>query len=98
MRTEKANPPNLDDTYYVIIGCGLTAAVNYTTLLTHLREGDDPFGGHEVLFIGQPEPWGEYNPLPMGQWPANLAAPSFQEPRWLCSAPRGHVCAPVISS
>jgi hypothetical protein len=79
MRTAKANPPNLDDTYYVIIGCGLTAAVNYTTLLTRLRGGDDPFGGHEVLFIGKPEPWGEYNPLPMGQWPANLATPSFQD-------------------
>ena len=52
--------------------------VNYTTLLTRLQEGDDPFDGHEVLFIGQPEPWGDYEPLPMGQWPAILAAPSFR--------------------
>ena len=52
----------------------MTAAVNYTTLV---GAGDDPLGGYEVLFIGQPEPWGEYNPLPMGQWPSILAAPSF---------------------
>jgi hypothetical protein len=63
------------DTYYVIIGCGVTAAVNYTTLLAAPY---DPFGGYEVLFIGEPEPWGEYNPLPMGQWPSILAPPSFK--------------------
>jgi hypothetical protein len=79
MRSIQAHPPSLGDTYYVIIGCGLTAAVNYSTLLTRLQAGDDPFGGYEVLFIGQPEPWGDYEPLPMGQWPAILAAPSFRD-------------------
>ncbi len=79
MRNLNPPPPNSGDTYYVIVGCGVTAAVNYTTLLTLLGSGSDPFGAYEVLFIGQPEPWGEYNPLPMGQWPAILAAPSFQE-------------------
>jgi hypothetical protein len=75
MRALKPNPPIPGQTYYVIIGCGVTAAVDYTTLLAAPL---DPFQGYEVLFIGQPEPWGEYKPLPMGQWPTILATPSFQ--------------------
>jgi hypothetical protein len=68
-------PANPGETYYVIVGCGVSAAVNYTTLIA---AGKDPFGGREVLFIGQPEPWGEYDRPPMGQWPAILATPSFE--------------------
>jgi len=75
MRSVSPPPANPGETYYVIVGCGVSAAVNYTTLLA---SGKDPFGGHEVLFIGEHEPWGEYDPLPMGQWPAILATPSFE--------------------
>jgi|HubBroStandDraft_3_1064219.scaffolds.fasta_scaffold578403_1 hypothetical protein len=71
------------DTYYVIIGCGVTAAVNYTALLAARPQ---PFLAHETLFLGQPEPWGEYEPLAMGQWPSILATPSFQ--RQLHSVPQ----------
>jgi len=88
MRTLKPNRASPGQTYYVIVGCGVTAAVNYTTLLAAAH---DPFEGYEVLFIGEPEPWGEYNPLPMGQWPSILATPSFQ--RQLHSVPQNQFVA-----
>ena len=71
-----ARPWDPEETYYVIIGWGLTAAVNYTTLLATNRSR---LGELPVLFIGEPERWSRYAPLAMGQWPGVLAAPAFRQ-------------------
>jgi hypothetical protein len=65
-----------EETYYVIVGCGLTAAVNFTTLLATYpaRLANLP-----VLFVGDDEPWSQYAQMPMGQWPAVLAPASFRD-------------------
>src|SRR5579863_6168466 len=64
------------ETYYVIVGIGLTAAVNYTTLLAANR---GRLKGLPVLLMGDDEPWSRYDPLRMGQWPSVLSPPSFRD-------------------
>jgi hypothetical protein len=59
--------------YYVIVGWGFSAITNHVMLAAGGRlKGKPP-----VLHIGGPEPWGQYHPMPMGQWPSLLAPPGF---------------------
>ncbi len=48
---------------YVIVGCGMTAAVNYSTRLT---VSDEAFT-KDHTFVGRPELWGEYASIKVGQ-------------------------------
>ncbi len=61
--------------YYVIIGCGFAGILNHVLLRhpTSTRLGSLP-----VLQIGSEDPWRNYHPMPMGQWPSLLTLPGFR--------------------
>lgn len=73
--------------YYVIVGCGFSAVVNHT-MLVHLKIAGVP-GTPHILHIGSTDPWSDYLPLPMGQWPTLLSLPGFHNnpPKLSQSAP-----------
>ena len=69
MPTEPFDPNKV---YYVIIGCGFSGITNHATLqATRL-------GSRTVLHIGARDPWADYHPMPMGQWPSLLTLPGYQ--------------------
>lgn len=58
--------------YYVIVGCGFSAITNHALLLAQKK-----LGSRVVLHIGSADPWSQYYPMPMGQWPPLLTLPGF---------------------
>ncbi len=65
---------NSGQTYYVIIGCGFSAILNHLQLV----EMNAPrIQGLTILHIGSPDPWLNYRPMPMGQWPCLLSLPGY---------------------
>lgn len=67
--------PDLNKAYYVIIGLGFSALVNYMTLISSNPERVENL---PILFIGEWDPWQRYSPTRMGQWPALLTLPGFE--------------------
>ncbi|MFN7932586.1 MAG: hypothetical protein U0R19_04615 [Bryobacteraceae bacterium] len=67
--------PDLNKAYYVIIGLGFSALVNYMTLISSNPERVENL---PILFIGEWDPWQRYSPTRMGQWPAMLTLPGFE--------------------
>jgi hypothetical protein len=55
--------------YYVIIGCGFAGILNHV-LLRH--PASTRLGSLPVLQIGSEDPWRNYHPMPMGQWPSSF--------------------------
>jgi hypothetical protein len=60
--------------YFAIIGCGFSAITNHV-VLTH--SVSPRLSGLDVLHIGSQDPWRQYYPMPMGQWPTLLSLPGF---------------------
>jgi hypothetical protein len=60
--------------YYVIIGCGFSAITNHVLLA---QQVGGRLGRLTVLHIGSADPWRNYHPMPMGQWPTLLSLPGF---------------------
>ncbi len=61
--------------YYVIVGCGIAALANHLTLLVS-DYGKSRLAERPILHIGLPDPWKNYYPVEMGQWPALLTLPA----------------------
>lgn len=82
MLTARSWPPgaqwdvDCNDSYYVIVGNGISALTNHLTLLA-TPYGLARLGGRKILHIGGVDPWQHYVALGMGQWPALLALPEF---------------------
>jgi hypothetical protein len=74
MRVDANELTDLDQEYYVIVGCGFSAVTNHAILA---RQPAGRLGGLPVLHIGGTDPWRSYFPMPMGQWPTLLSLPGF---------------------
>lgn len=71
--------PDLDRLYYVIVGMGVAALTNHLALRA---TNAGSLQATPILHVGDVDPWKEYAPVEMGQWPALLALPgSRHRPR-----------------
>jgi hypothetical protein len=64
--------------YYVIIGCGVAAVVNHTTL-RQTEWGKQRIGDLSVMHIGFDDPWSHYHPHKMGQSRNLLTFPGYEK-------------------
>ena len=74
MRVDAKDLTDLEQEYYVIVGCGFSAVTNHAILA---RQPAGRLGALPILHIGGTDPWRSYFPMPMGQWPTLLSLPGF---------------------
>jgi len=65
------------ESYYVIVGMGVSALTDHLTLRATLF-GKARLAGRRILHVGNIDPWQQYAPLEMGQWAALLTLPGFR--------------------